>query len=524
MTFRATFSTPIALRSGVTLAVAAVTVVGSALIAPTAAHASSAHNPHGRTDAISVRGGVAHVSGWAVDPDTSGSIRVRLRIDNQRGRYVRANRWRSDRGSHHGWRAKVTIPQGKHRLCAKAVNVGKGRSHKLRCWSVRASYRSPGAPTRLRATATWNSVTLTWRAPAKHGGGVLHTYRITATDRAGRTKVAHAASAAHGVTLRNMRPSHHYTIRVRARNAAEHSRDAAVDVTTKYPPIPAQTAPAPIARSHYLRQLNGDPAHDGRLMRAMGAADAANNPRRHRFLSLLDIGGQVSNGVLLSATTTFISYPQLVDALEAYLDGYESTAQYNAPAVIALGTNNDLYVSRNQGRIWAQQVVTPLARYARAHTHRISVAGANDIEPGFSGSAAATRHWLSGFLEAGSSDFVFNGSADGCPIVHGDKTCNNGWTIYDMHWLSGGASPSRMIALPQIYNTVMPWQWQVISSVHSQPLRFGGPLTEHRACAQAGSCSSVVNSRAWRMLYNALRSDPLTSVHAMPYGPDLRIS
>jgi hypothetical protein len=69
----------------------------------------------------------------------------------------------------------------------------------------------------------------------------------------------------------------------------------------------------------------------------------------------------------------------------------------------------------------------------------------------------------------------------------------------------------------------MPWQWQVIGSVYGQRLSFRGALPERRACAQAGSCFSMTNTRAWRLLYASLRSSPATSVYALPYGPDLRI-
>lgn len=387
-----------------------------------------------------------------------------------------------------------------------------------------ARYSHPGIPTRVRTSRTDRTITLSWRAPRWHGGGPLKTYRIMATAPNGRAKHVSAGPSATRAVISGLRPSTRYAVQIRATNAAHRSTPVVVHVTTAYPPIPAQRVPAPVAQSHYLRRLNGEPAHDGPLMRAMGVADARANPRNHRYLNLLDIGAQAKGGVVLSATITFINYADLVYALESYLAGYASAQQYNAPAIIAVGTNNDGVVSKTTGLIWAQHVVAPLISWAEQHTRRITVAGANDIEPGFRATRTATSAWLSGFLAGGHAKFVFNGSADGCPVTTGKATCNHGWTTYDLHWLAGAASPKRILALPQIYNTDMPWQWQVISSVHKQHLVFGGPLTEHYACAQARSCYSVTNPRAWSMLYSALRSNPVTSVNGMPYGPDLRIS
>jgi hypothetical protein len=159
----------------------------------------------------------------------------------------------------------------------------------------------------------------------------------------------------------------------------------------------------PTAAIHYLRKLNGDAAHDAPLMRALGAADAAANARGHRYLVLLDIGGQFDGGVRLTATTIFVSYSDLVAAIEAYLDGYIAKQRYNAPALLALGTNNDGIVSKARGQIWAQDVVAPVAAYARRSANRlgrtITVSGANDIEPGFSATPGQTSAWLAGHAE-----------------------------------------------------------------------------------------------------------------------------
>ncbi|HEY7007977.1 MAG TPA: fibronectin type III domain-containing protein [Jatrophihabitantaceae bacterium] len=517
-------------RAGTVVLTVAAMLVGFA-VAVTPARAASGHDPRAATDPLRMHSGVARVSGWAIDPDSpTSAVWVRLRIDGGHSTYVRAASWRAGlaqahpvAGANHGWRAAVIVPEGKHKLCAVVIDIGPGHSRLLRCWSVRAHYRTPGAPTHVRVSTTWNTATVRWRAPADKGGGVLQAFRIQATDSSGHVLRARVAGTARIGTVTGLRPLHHYTIRVRAFNAAHRSAAVTRKALTKKPPIPPQTTPAPVARSHYLRQLNGVAAHDEPIMRAMGAADAAANVNGHRYLVLLHVGGQTRGGTLLSATITYLTYAQLVDALKAYLTGYASRQHSNAPALIAVSTNNDGTVSRAQGVIWAQQVVKPLVAWSRHYRHP-QVAGSNDIEPGFRAGPSATRAWLSGYLAGGGDRFVYGGSADGCPTVRGHYTCNNGWTIYDLHWLAGGASPSRIIALPQIYNTAMPWQWQVIGSVYGQRLNFRGALTERRACAQAGTCFSMTNTNAWRMLYAALRSSPVTSVYALPYGPDLRIN
>jgi hypothetical protein len=315
-------------------------------------------------------------------------------------------------------------------------------------------------------------------------------------------------------------------------NAAGTGAAATVQLTTKAAPsagggsggsaIPPQRTPAPVSTSHYLRNLTGVAGHDLPLLRAMGANDARHNPAGHRYLVLQDIGAQAGGGVLLSATIKYITYSALVRALEAYIDGYAGAQRQRAPMLLAVGTNNDGAVSYAQGRIWSDTVVEPLIKYAKRY-RQITVAGANDIEPGFSAGLGATRQWLAGYLAAGSAKFVFNGSADGCPTGSGSR-CNNGWTTGTLHWLAGGAAPARVLSLPQIYNTAMPQQWRVISAAGSSKLRFGGPLTEYTACQQARSCYSASNVSAWRMLHDALAANPFTAQTVLPYGTDLRIN
>jgi hypothetical protein len=266
------------------------------------------------------------------------------------------------------------------------------------------------------------------------------------------------------------------------------------------------------------------------MMRKTGATDAANNPSGHSYLVLLQIGGQdeYDQGALLSATARYVSYPAVVSGVKAYLDGYSSAQKASAPLTLAIGTNNDVDVNASAGVSWARNIVNPVASYSASRYPGTIIAGANDMEPGFSANVSETRAWLTGYLGATTARFVFNGSADGCSTYTAGGGCNNGWSMADLQWLGGGASPARTINLPQIYNSAMPKQWKNISLTGTNAgkarIYFGGPLTEVTACTQAGSCGSISNVDAWNQLWTAISSTTATKQSQMPHGTDLRIN
>ena len=304
---------------------------------------------------------------------------------------------------------------------------------------------------------------------------------------------------------------------------------AATTAAVKTPTGPApQTTPAPVSTSRYTRNLSSATAGDLSKMRAEGATDAAANPAGHAYLILLDIGGQddYDGGVVLSATTHYVSYGNLVRDVQAYLDGYHTKQKGSAPVTVAIGTNNDMDVSTASGRSWATHVINPLASYAKRYAG-MSVAGANDIEPGFTASYSASRNWVSGYLAAAAAPFVFNGSADGCAWTYTGSRCNNGWTMAGLQNVSGGLSPTHMLGLPQIYNTTMAAQWKWISLTGVvnglKRINFAGVLTEWTACDQAGGCGSLSGRTAWSALWGNLQSDSRLRVGSLPYATDLRI-
>jgi len=428
-------------------------------------------------------------------------------------------------GGNHGYSATVSLDGYQHRVCVVAVNVGAGTDVSQACRLLGTTgSTSPAAPTNVTGWPGNTQVTLNWTASRAVTSPVT-AYQVTVSP--GAQVVTFAGTAVTGV-VSGLTNGVQYTFSVRALNALGTSSVAAVKATPTA--IPPQLTPAPVSTSHYVRNLTGTATTDTAIMRTMGASDAGFNPSGHSYLVLLQIGGQdeLRKGALLSATSRFVSYAGVVTAMKAYLDGYATTQKASAPLTLAIGTNNDVDVSAAAGTSWARDVVNPVAAYAATRYPGMVVAGANDIEPGFSATVAESRAWVSGYLAATTSKFVFNGSADGCSTTLPSTRCNNGWTMADLQWASGGAAPTRTMSLPQIYNYAMPLQWKNISltgTAAGKPrIYFGGPLTEYTACDQAGTCGSISNVDAWNRLWGAISSTTATKQSEMPHGTDLRIN
>ena len=101
------------------------------------------HNPLGALELVSYdrSSGDVLVRGWALDPDTTGALQVRLTTNGQsRGTPV-ANIYRADvgaahptHGPSHGFEARIAADGwGQHTVCAQAVNQGSGVDVTLGC-------------------------------------------------------------------------------------------------------------------------------------------------------------------------------------------------------------------------------------------------------------------------------------------------------------------------------------------------------------------------------------------------------
>jgi hypothetical protein len=492
--------------------------------------------PIGAYEALSRATGSTNLvaKGWTLDPDTTSPIAVRVRLDGAAYGTATANVSRSDIGTaypafgpKHGISTVIKTDDGEHTVCLSAVNVGGGADYKLGCKLIIAVHpAAPSAPRNVTAIAGYGGAQVSWSAPLSDGGAPWSKYTIVSSP--GGVTVTAGPTATTGTVL-GLKPGTTYSFTVRATNVAGASNaGTSPSVKTQSSP-PAQTTPAPVSTSRYIRNIRGASATEQATMHAEGAKDAYYNPSGHGYLVLLDIGGQdqYDGGVVLSATTRFVSYANLVTDLKAYIDGYHSKQHASAPATIAIGTNNDMDVTSASGKAWATKVVNPVRAYVGSHYAGMTVAGANDIEPGFRAGYTASKAWLGGYLANTTAPFVFNGSADGCAWTTINRGCNNGWTMSGLYYLAAGAAPIRMLNLPQVYNTTMAAQWKYISLTGvaaSHPrINFGGPLTEWTACDQTNSCGSLSGHTAWSTLWNNLQSDSRLKVGSLPYSTDLRI-
>lgn len=99
-------------------------------------------DPFGSFDGAAGGPASVQVSGWAIDPDTSGAVQVHVYVDG-RGTALLADRDRPDVGaaypafgSRHGFSAAVPASPGRRSVCAYAINVGAGTNRLLSCREV----------------------------------------------------------------------------------------------------------------------------------------------------------------------------------------------------------------------------------------------------------------------------------------------------------------------------------------------------------------------------------------------------
>jgi hypothetical protein len=288
------------------------------------------------------------------------------------------------------------------------------------------------------------------------------------------------------------------------------------------------TVPA-TSTSRYVRNISGAES-DTTTMNTEGCTDATN---RSAFV-LLDIGAQLNNktGVQLSATSTNLTYSQLVTAVQAYLDGYSRCNSAQTSAVVAVGTNNDGdftstsgYYATERGQDWARKVVEPLRAYATSKNYqRITVAGADDIEPGGSSNQAQAANWELYYLNGTTSPLYFVGSADGCPTSYGSSAaCEFGWTQQQLYSLAYGSHINRIRALPQMYTPAQTAQWANIARTGGSAAGFVGSLTEYASCPVVQSGCSVASQTpafGWAALYHAVST---VGTPTLSYATDLEI-
>ncbi len=94
-------------------------------------------NPFGYLDTTTAVSGATRLVGWAIDPDTSDPIDVRVSVDGQLGPIIPANTPRPDVGNafpasgpNHGINTDVPLTPGVHQLCVTAINTDLGNTNR----------------------------------------------------------------------------------------------------------------------------------------------------------------------------------------------------------------------------------------------------------------------------------------------------------------------------------------------------------------------------------------------------------
>lgn len=258
------------------------------------------------------------------------------------------------------------------------------------------------------------------------------------------------------------------------------------------------------------------------VIRAAACDQAKKVPRG---VVILSFGMQVATGTNGFGKT--ITNEQMIATTSAWATGLAECA--TGPWEVSVGTSNSGGVTRYNGylggRAWAK-----LVDQARAASDpRTLVSGAVDLEPGW-GPPGQARAWVDGYVDNTQSRLWNFGSADGCPqTISTDLTCNNGWTIDDVLWVSSHAGAS-VLAMPQIHTKSgsQSRQWAVLAARAMEmgmPLRIAAITVQTAACSQvAAGCSTTGISAwdGWSQLRRYLDAQPTTRGFKVGAPMDIR--
>ena len=277
-----------------------------------------------------------------------------------------------------------------------------------------------------------------------------------------------------------------------------------------------------VAIGSYVRGRDVTPMDAAVPVIRSAACDQAR--RVARGVVVLSFGRQVDGGA--SGFGATIVRGDIAATAAAWANGLADCG--TGPWEVAIGTSNSggatAFNGYAGGREWASIVSA-----ARAVADpRVRIAGAVDIEPGW-GPPGQARAWVDGWVSATRTRLWNFGSADGCPqSVSTDRTCNNGWTLDDVLWVSSHAGPA-VVAMPQIhtFGGAQSRQWAVLADravAMGRPLRIAAITVQTAACAQVrGGCPTTGISAwdGWNQLRRAI--DAIPSVVGMPIGAPMDI-
>jgi hypothetical protein len=273
----------------------------------------------------------------------------------------------------------------------------------------------------------------------------------------------------------------------------------------------------------YVRGRDVQPIDTAVPVIRAAACDQAKKVRQG--VIVLSFGKQVAGGANGFGQT--IPTSEIVATASAWAAGLAECGP--GPWEVAVGTSNSGGVTAHNGylggRTWSKVVAA-----ARAESDpRVVIAGAVDLEPGW-GPPGQARAWVDGFVDATPARLWNFGSADGCPQTFGtDLTCNNGWTIDDVLWVSSHAGPN-VLAMPQIHTQSgsQARQWAVLAARGVQmgmPLRLASITVQTAACSQVrGGCPTTGISAwdGWAQLKRYLNAQPSTVGFPVGAPTDIR--
>lgn len=273
----------------------------------------------------------------------------------------------------------------------------------------------------------------------------------------------------------------------------------------------------------YVRGRDVQPIDTAVPVIRAAACDQAKKVRQG--VVVLSFGKQVEGGANGFGRTIVNS--EIVATASAWAAGLAECGP--GPWEVAVGTSNSGGVTQFNGylggRSWSKVVAA-----ARAESDpRVVIAGAVDLEPGW-GPSGQARAWVDGYVDSTPARLWNFGSADGCPQTFGtDLTCNNGWTVDDVLWVSSHAGPN-VLAMPQIHTQSgsQARQWAVLAARAVQmgmPLRIASITVQTSACSQvSGGCPTTGVSAwdGWAQLRRYLNSQPSTVGFPVGAPTDIR--
>ena len=260
--------------------------------------------------------------------------------------------------------------------------------------------------------------------------------------------------------------------------------------------VPAKTsAEWVVPIGSYVRGRDVQPIDTAVPVIRAAACDQAKKVRQG--VVVLSFGKQVAGGANGFGQT--IPNSEMVATASAWAAGLAECGP--GPWEVAIGTSNSggvtAYNGYLGGRSWSKVVAA-----ARAESDpRVVISGAVDLEPGW-GPSGQARAWVDGYVDSTSARLWNFGSADGCPQTFTtDLTCNNGWTIDDVLWVSSHAGPN-VLAMPQIHTQSgsQARQWAVLAARAIQmgmPLRIASITVQTAACSQVSGGCPTTGVSAW---------------------------